>query len=71
MIELDVANVQNGFGISFDVNVCDKNKNGMNRGQLTVKVQITKVPGTGTKDIPVEYVASLSVPANWDAREDK
>lgn len=71
VIELDVANVQNGFGISFDVNVCDKNKNGMNRGQLTVKVQITKVPGTGTKDIPVEYVASLSVPANWDAREDK
>lgn len=71
VIELNVANVQSGFGISFDGSVCDKEKNGLDRSPLTVKVQITKVPGTGTKDIPVEYVASFIVPAAWDARTDK
>lgn len=31
VIELDVANVQNGFGISFANTVCDKKGNGLNR----------------------------------------
>ena len=71
VIELDVKNAQSGFGISFEGSVCDKTGNGKDRHPLTVKVQITKVPGTGTKDIPVEYVASFIVPAEWDARTDK
>lgn len=69
VIELNVAKVQDGFGISFANTVCDKDGNGLNRTPLTVEVKVEKVPGTGTKDVPVEYRASLTVTASWDARE--
>lgn len=69
VIELNVTKVQDGFGISFANTVCDKGGNGLDRTPLTVKVKVEKVPGTGTKDVPVEYRASLTVTASWDARE--
>ena len=71
VVELNVTKVQSGFGISFANTVCDKDGNGLNRTPLTVKVQVTKRPGTGTAEVPVEYDASLTVTASWDARTDK
>ncbi len=65
VIELDVTNVQNGFGISFAGTVCDKDGNGVNRTPLTVTVQVKKVAGSD----PAEYEASLNVTASWDARQ--
>lgn len=70
VIELDVANVQNGFGISFASTVCDKDGNGLNRTPLTVTVQVNKKAGTGTATVPVEYEATLTVTKSWDAREN-